>query len=74
MGVNIEDNKLVIITEPKNICFDLPKVFRSNLKHKIDFVLKLKEALDEHTLVNEISWLFSEYKPGNNTTKTIYLQ
>ena len=40
MGVHIEDNKLVITTEPKIIYFHLPKDVGNNLKHKIDFVIK----------------------------------
>ena len=41
MGVHIEDNKLVKITEPKTFYFDLPKNIGKNLKHEIDFIIKL---------------------------------
>ena len=40
MGVIIEDNKLVIITESKTIYFYLPKDFGNNLKHRTNFNVK----------------------------------
>ena len=52
MGVHIEDNKLVIITEPKTFRCDLPKNVGS-LKHEMDFIIKYNEFLDEHTIKNE---------------------
>ena len=30
MGMHVRDSKLVIITESKNICFDLPKDVDNN--------------------------------------------
>ena len=36
MGMNIEDNKPLIIREPKIIHFDLYKDVNSSLKHDID--------------------------------------
>ena len=63
MGVHIEDNKLVIITEPKTFRCDLPKNVGS-LKHEMDFIIKYNEFLDEHT----IRW---QYK--NNKLKIIAL-
>ena len=38
MGVIIKYNKLVILTEPKTIHFDLPKNVDKNLKHEIYLV------------------------------------
>ena len=41
MEVTIKDNKLVIITEPKNIHhLDLPKKFGNKLNQEIDFIIK----------------------------------
>ena len=54
MEVHIEDNKLVTITEPKAICFDLSKDVDNNLKYKHN------ELLAEHTTKNEISQLLSK--------------
>ena len=48
MGVQFEDNKLVIITEPKTFHFDLRKDV-DNLKHEIDFIIKHIEFLAENT-------------------------
>ena len=56
MEVHIEDNKLVTITEPKTICFDLSKDVYNNLKYKHN------ELLAEHTTKNEISQLLSKDK------------
>lgn len=43
MGVAIGDNKLVVITESKTICFDLSKYVGKNLKDEIDFTIKHNE-------------------------------
>ena len=49
MGVHIEENKVVTITEPKAIHFNLSKNAVNNLKHEIDLFIKRKELLAEHT-------------------------
>ena len=49
MGVNIDNNKLAIIAEPKIIHLDLPKDVGNNLKHEI---IKHNEFLAEHTIRN----------------------
>ena len=69
MGVNIKDNKLVIIIELKTIHFDLPKDVVNNLKHKIDFIIKCREFLAENTMKDKISELLSKYKNGNDIHK-----
>ena len=38
--MHIRDSKLVIITESKNICFDLPKDVDNNWKYEISFIVK----------------------------------
>ena len=40
MGVIIEENKILIITEPKTTQFDLPKHVGTILKHETDFIIK----------------------------------
>ena len=39
MGVHIEDNKLVVITEPKSFHFDLSKDVDINVRHEIYFII-----------------------------------
>ena len=55
MAVHIEDNKLVIITEPNTIHFDLHENVQKNLKYQIDSITKHNEFLAEHAIKNEIS-------------------
>ena len=62
MGVNIEDNKLVIITKPKIIYFNLPKYVGNNLKHEIGSIIKHDEFLAEHTIKSEITQLLFIHK------------
>ena len=57
MAVHIEDNKLVIITEPNTIYFDLHEDAQKNLKYQIDSIIKYNEFSADHTRKNEISEL-----------------
>ena len=66
MEVIIKNNRLVIITEPKDIHFDLPKDIGNNSKHEIYFIIKYNEFLAEHTIKIKISQLLSKYKHGND--------
>ena len=54
MGECIVDNKLVITTEPKSFCFDLPKDAENNLEHEIYSIIKHKKLLAEHKIKNEV--------------------
>ena len=69
MGVHIEDNKLVIITEPKTIHFNLSKNFDNSFKYEISFIINHKKHLAEHAIKNKISQLLSKYKPANDIHK-----
>ena len=62
MGVTIKDNKLVIITEPKAIHFDLPIDANNNLKQEKDVIIKHNELLAEHTIKNEVCQLMYKHK------------
>ena len=62
MGVKIEDNKLVIITESKTIHIDLPKDVGNELRHEIDSIMKHLEFLANHTIKNEVCCLLFRYK------------
>ena len=66
MGVYIKYNMLVTVTEPKTFCFDLPKEFDKNLKHEIDFIIKYNEVLSNHTAIDKIIWLSSNYRSEND--------
>ena len=55
MAVIITDNKIVIITKPKTIYFDLPEKVDNNLKHEIYLIVEHNEFLAEHIMKNEIS-------------------
>ena len=66
MGVYNDDNKLVIVTVPKPIHFDLPKDGCKNFVHEIDYAIKPNGFLPEHAIKNEISQLLSKYKHGND--------
>ena len=66
MGVYIEDNKLVIITEPKAVCFNLTKKIDNNLKHEIGHIIKSNEFLAEPRIKNEIERILSIYNHGND--------
>ena len=57
--------KFVIITEPKNVHFELPKDVHNNLKH-YDFIIKHNKSKAERTTKNKISHLLSKYKHGDN--------
>ena len=66
MGTHIVDNKLLISTGPKNICFDLLKDADNNFNHEIYSIIKHNELLDEHTIKNKFSQLLSKYKHRND--------
>ena len=52
MSVYIDDNKLVIMTEPKTIHFNMTKNVDNNLKHGTDDIRKCNEILPEHVIKN----------------------
>ena len=54
MGVHFVDSKLVITTEPKTFCFDLPKDASINLKDEIYSFIKHNKHLAEHAIKSEI--------------------
>ena len=58
MRVIIKDNKLVIITDPKIIHFDLRKHVNNNVKHETEFITN--EFLAEHIIKNKVSTLLSQ--------------
>ena len=66
MGVYTE-NKLVIVTEPSTVYFDLPKNVGNNLQHKFDSLIKHGKLLAKEIIKkNNNSQLLSKYKHGSN--------
>ena len=57
MGVYTNDKKLAITTEPKIICFDLPKDACKNLKPENDSIsiIKHNRILAKHATKNKIN-------------------
>ena len=67
--MHIDDNKHVLIPEPKPSHFDLPKDVDNNLKHEANSIIKHNEFLAEHTIrtmILIINQLFFKYKHGND--------
>ena len=60
MGVYIVNNKLVITTEPKTFCFDLPIDADNNLELEIDSITKHNELLAELAMKNGVRQLLSK--------------
>ena len=52
MSVYIDDNEIVIMTEPKTIHFNRTKNVDNNLKHGIADIRKCNEILPEHVIKN----------------------
>ena len=50
MGVHIDNNRLVIITEPKSVRIDLPININKSLEHDIKFMVSRNESLTEYTI------------------------
>ena len=59
-GHIVVDKTLVITTEPKIVCFDLPKDDSNNLKHESYSIIKNNELLAEHTIKYEVRQLCME--------------
>ena len=59
---------MILITDPKTFCFnlDLPKYVDENLKHEIEFIIKINKSLAKNKIKNEIEQLLLKYKHGNN--------
>ena len=73
MGVYIDDNKLVILVEPKSIRIDLTIKINKSLKHDIHirFIVSCYKSLTEYTIKNEISQLLFKY--GHEHKRGSYL-
>ena len=66
MRVLIAYIKLVITTEPKTFCFDLPKDGDNNLEHGNDSIIKHSEHLAEHAIKTMVRPLLSKYRHEND--------
>ena len=54
MGVYNDGNKLVVITQPKSICIDLPIKITTSLEHGIEFIVSRNESLAGYAIKNMI--------------------
>ena len=59
---------MIVIRDPKTFYFDFewPKDVEMNLKHEIEYIIKINESLAENKIKNETKQLLSKYKHGNN--------
>ena len=55
MGIYINDRKVVVITSPKSIRFDLEIEVNKSLNHEIEFIISRNESLTEYKVKNKIS-------------------
>ena len=61
MGVFTDDNKLVIIVEPKTVPIDLPLNINERLENDIKFNVSRNQSLAEYAIKNEIRKLLFKY-------------
>ena len=63
----MEEN-MIVIRDPKTFYFDFewPKDVEMNLKHEIEYIIKINESLAENKIKNETKQLLFKYKHGNN--------
>ena len=59
---------MIVIRDPKTVYFNFhwPKDFDENLKHEIEFVIKINESLAVIKIKLETEQLLLKYKNGNN--------
>ena len=59
---------MIVIRDAKTFYFDFewPKDVEMNLKHEIEYIIKINESLAENKIKNETKQLLSKYKHGNN--------
>ena len=63
----MEEN-MIVIRDPKTFCFnfDCPKDVDDNLKHKIEFTIKINESLPQNKIKNVTEQSLLKNKHGNN--------
>ena len=66
MGVNIENNKLVIIPDPKSIRLNLIEKINNNLWYEIGHIIKHTEFLAEQRIKNETKQLLPKHEHAND--------
>ena len=52
----IKEENMIVIRDSKTFCFnfDWPKDVDENLKHEIEFIIKINQSLAENKIKNEI--------------------
>ena len=72
MGVFTDDNKLVIIVEPKTVRIDLPLNIDERLENDIKFNVSRNESLAKYAIKNEIRKLLFKYGHEHEKSLAIY--
>ena len=59
---------MIVIRDSKTfyLDFDWPEDVNENLKHEIEFIIKINESLAKNKIKNEIEQLLSKFKHGND--------
>ena len=59
---------MIVIRDPKTFYFDFDwsKDVEMNLKHEIEYIIKINAPLAQKKIKNETKQLLSKYKHGNN--------
>ena len=65
MGVYFDDNKLVIIAEPRSICFNLINKIDNSIKHEPNYVINDNGYLAEQKIKSKIDHFLYKYKHGS---------
>ena len=65
------EQNMIVIRDPGTFCFnfDKPKDFDGDVKHEIEFIIKINQSLAENKIKNEIKQLLSKYKHRNKIHK-----
>ena len=61
MGVFFDENKLVIIEEPKTIHIDLHVKINENIENDIRYMVSRNESLADYAIKNQIRQLLFKY-------------
>ena len=61
MGVFFDENKLVIIEEPKTIHIDLHVKINENIENDIRYMVNRNESLADYAIKNQIRQLLFKY-------------
>ena len=66
--ITIMVENMILIRDPETFCFnfDWLKDVDENLKHEIEFIIKINESFAENKIKNEIEQSLLKYRHGSN--------